>query len=104
MSAFRVQAGAAARIDQIYVYTRDRWGDAQAERYLRGLFERFEAIAARRFPWRPIPAEFGVDGHVCRYESHFIYWKVLEDGAIGIVTVLHARMHQMARFKDDQDW
>ena len=104
MSAFRVEARAVARIDQIYVYTRDRWGDAQAERYLRGLFERFEAITARRFPWRSIPAEFGVDGYVCRYESHFIYWKVLEDGVVGIVTVLHQRMHQMARFQDDQDW
>jgi toxin ParE1/3/4 len=104
VSTFRVQAGAAARTDQIYVYTRDRWGDAQAERYIRGLFERFEAIAARRFPWRPIPAEFGVDGYVCRYESHFIYWKALKDGVIGIVTVLHERMHQMARFQDDQDW
>ena len=103
MTGFRIQAGAGHRLDQIYSHTRDTWGEAQAERYIRGLFERFEAIAARRFPWRAIAADFGVDGYVCRYEMHYIYWRVLSDGDVGIVTVLHARMHQMDRFKDDAE-
>ena len=101
MTRLRVQDGAGHRLDEIYVYTRERWGEAQAERYIRSLFERFEAIAARRFPWRPIPAEFGVDGYVCRHEHHFIYWKVLEDGAVGVVTILHERMHQLDRLRED---
>jgi toxin ParE1/3/4 len=101
VTSFRIQDGAGHRLDQIYAYTLETWGEAQAERYILGLFERFEAIAARRFPWRPIPAEFRVDGFVCRYESHFIYWKMLADGAVGIVTVLHARMHQLDRFRED---
>jgi toxin ParE1/3/4 len=99
VSSFRVQDGAGRRLDEIYVYTRNTWGEAQAERYIRGLFLRFEAIAARRFPWRPIPAIFGVDGFVCRYEKHFIYWKLLGDGAVGIVTVLHERMHRIERLR-----
>jgi toxin ParE1/3/4 len=103
MSGFRVQHGAAHRIDEIYVYTRDQWGEAQAERYIRGLFARFEAIAARSFPWRAIPAEFGVGGFMCKYEQHYIYWKTLADGTVGIVTVLHERMHQIERFRDDVD-
>ncbi len=101
MTTYRVQRAAGHRLDQIYLYTRETWGEAQAERYIRGIFERFEAIAARRFPWRPVPAEFGVDGYVCRYEKHFIYWKLLGDGAVGIVTVLHERMHQRDRFRED---
>ena len=100
MTAFRVQRSAGHRIDDSYICTRDTWGEAQANIYIRGLFERFEAIAAKRFPWRPIPAEFGVDGYVCRYERQFIYWKTLNDGAVGIVTVLHERMHQIARFQE----
>lgn len=101
MTTYRVQRAAGHRLDQIYLYTRETWGEAQAERYIRGIFERFEAIAARRFPWRPVPAEFGVDGYVCRYEKHFIYWKLLGDGAVGIATVLHERMHQRDRFRED---
>ncbi|MBU6268262.1 MAG: type II toxin-antitoxin system RelE/ParE family toxin [Sphingomonadales bacterium] len=101
MSGFRVSRRAGGRIDAIYAYTLEQWGDAQAERYVQGLFERFAAIAAREVPWRAVPAEFDVDGFMCRYERHFIYWKVLGDGAVGIVTVLHERMHQGERFRDD---
>lgn len=101
MSGFRVQAAAAYRIDDIYRYTADTWGEAQAERYIHGLFDHFQAIAAREVPWRPVPADFDVDGFVCRYEHHLIYWKVLTRGEIGIVTVLHERMHQIGRFRDD---
>ena len=101
MTSFRVQDGAGHRLDEIYTYTRETWGEAQADHYLRGLFERFEAIAQRRFPWRAVPVEFGVQGYVCRYEKHFIYWKLLDDGAVGIVTILHERMHQIDRFRED---
>ncbi len=101
MSSHRVQAAASHRIDEIYRYTDETWGTAQAETYVRGLFERFEAIARRHFPWRPIPGAFGVDGFVCRYEHHLIYWKVLARCDIGIVTVLNERMHQIERFRDD---
>ena len=101
MTGYRIQQVAAERLDEIYVFTRGRWGEDQADRYIRGLFARFEGIAARSFPWRAIPAEFGVRGFVCRHESHFIYWKLLDDGTVGIVTVLHARMHQMPRYRED---
>lgn len=101
MNAVRVQAVAAHRIDEIYRYTEETWGEAQAERYIRGLFARFDAIAARKFPWRPIPADFGIEGYVCRYEQHLIYWKLLRNGDVGVVTILHERMHQIDRFRDD---
>ena len=101
MSDYRIQRAAGERLDEIYVYTRERWGEVQAGRYIRGLFARFDAIAARAFVWRAIPAEFGVNGYACRYEHHFIYWKILVDGAVGIVTVLHEGMHQFARIEED---
>lgn len=81
MTSYRVQERAGHRIDEIYTYTRDVWGETKARPYIRGLFDRFDAIAARRLPWRPIPAAFEVD--------------------VGIVTVLHRRMHQIERFHED---
>lgn len=65
------------------------------------LFEAFGRIAGGGVPSRPVPAAFGVDGCIFRYEKHFVYWKTLSDGDIGIVTVLHERMHQMDRFRED---
>ena len=78
-------------------------GEAQAELYIRDLFERFEPIAAERFPWRRVPAAFGVDGYFRRFERHFVYWRQLGDGSVGIVTVLHERVHQIDRFREDSE-
>ena len=101
MRVVRVQEAAALRIDEIYRYSRERWGAARADRYITGLFEAFGRIAGGGVPSRPVPAAFGVAGCVFRYEEHFVYWKTLSDGDIGIVTVLHERMHQMDRFRED---
>ena len=103
MIAVRVQGSAALRIDEIYRYSRDRRGKTQADSYIRGLFDGFARIAAGGVASRPVPAEFGVDGCFFRYEKHFVYWKWLSNGDIGIVTVLHERMHQFGRFLDDYE-
>lgn len=95
----RIQPAASFRLDEIYRYTRDTWGDDQAERYITGLFEAFERIGTQGVISRPVPAEFGVDGYVFRYQSHFVYWRRLSNGDIGIVTLLHQRMHQISRLK-----
>ena len=103
MTPVRVQEAAALRIDEIYRYSRERWGEAQADAYVTGLFEAFEGIATGAVASRPVPAELGVDGYVFRYRRHFVYWKTLSDGRIGIVTVLHERMHQIGRFLEDHE-
>ena len=101
MASVRVQEAASHRLDEIYRYTRDRWGVQQAERYITGLFEAFGKIETLAVMSRPVPAEFGVDGYFFRYERHFVYWRKLSNGDIGIVTILHERMHQIDRFRDD---
>lgn len=98
MANVRVQEAASYRLDEIYRYTRDRWGAQQADRYITALFEAFDHIESHRVASRPIPAEFGVNGYFFRHERHFIYWRRLSDGDIGIVTILHC----WRRFKFDQ--
>lgn len=99
--AVRVQLAASHRLDDIYRYTRDRWGEAQANRYVTGLFKAFGRIETHGVASRPIPAEFGVDGYVFRYEKHLVYWRRLSNGDVGVVTILHERMHQIERFRED---
>ena len=103
MTAIRVQHTAARQIDDIYLYTRNRWGEAQARRYIGGLFAAFDDIARNPRRSRPVPAQIGVSGFVVRYEKHFIYWKTLDNGDLGIVTILHERMHHVGRLKDAFD-
>ncbi|WP_253944145.1 hypothetical protein [Pseudogemmobacter hezensis] len=45
--------------------------------------------------------EKGLEGFFFRYEHRFVYTRRLSDGHIGIVAVLHERMHQIDRFKED---
>ena len=101
MVAVRVQEAASLRLDDIYRYTQDRWGIEQADHYITGMFTAFEKIESRGVVSRPIPAEFGVDGFFFCYEHHFVYWRRLSNGDIGIATILHERMHQIDRFRED---
>jgi len=99
--AVRIQEAASLRLDDIYRYTRDRWGETQADRYITGMFEAFDRIDTHGILSKPIPAAFGVEGYFFRYEKHFVYWRRLSNGDIGIVTILHERMHQIDRFRED---
>ncbi|HUB96279.1 MAG TPA: type II toxin-antitoxin system RelE/ParE family toxin [Stellaceae bacterium] len=99
--AVLIQEAASYRLDEIYRYAHNRWGPDQAERYVTGLFEAFAKIETRAVNSRPVPAEFGVAGYFFRYERHFVYWRRLPGGDIGIVTILHERMHQIDRLRDD---
>jgi len=99
--AIRIQEATSLRLDDIYRYTRDRWGEAQADRYITGMFEAFDRIDTHGILSKPIPAAFGLEGYFFRYEKHFVYWRRLSNGDIGIVTILHERMHQIDRFKED---
>lgn len=99
--AVRVQEAASLRLDEIFRYTRDRWGAEQADRYITDLFAAFDKIDTRGVASRPIPAEFGVEGFYFRHGHHFIYWRRLSGGDLGIVTILHERMHQTDRFRND---
>lgn len=101
MSAFRIQTAARARLAEILAYGEQQWGRAAAEEYVRGLFEAFQSIADRKVLWRTIPAEFEVDGFYRRYKHHYIYFKVLTGGDVGIATVLHERMHLGDRLRED---
>ena len=101
MAVIRIQEAASYRLDEIYRDTKDRWGAEQAERYIVGLFEAFDKIESHGVISKPIPAEFGVHGYVFRFERHFVYWRRLSNGDIGIVTILHEQMHRIERFRED---
>jgi plasmid stabilization system protein ParE len=101
VSVVRVQEAASHRLNEIYRYTRDQWGADQAEAYITGLFEAFGKIASHGVMSRPVPADFGVEGFFFRYKRHIVYWRKLGNGDIGIVTILHERMHQIDRLRAD---
>ncbi|MBN9241440.1 MAG: type II toxin-antitoxin system RelE/ParE family toxin [Mesorhizobium sp.] len=101
MKRYFIQPNASARLEEIYRFTLQRFGEAQADRYLDGAFALFEDITAKRIVWRRIPREFGVNGFFARYRSHFVFWKLRSDGQIAIVAILHQRMDLALRLQED---
>jgi len=101
MASIRIQEAASYQLDEIYRYTRERWGTQQADNYISGLFQALAKLESHEVASRPIPAEFEVEGFFFRYEKHIVYWRRLSNGDIGIVTILHERMHQIERLQKD---
>ena len=99
MTTYRLEPLANQRLDEIYQYTRARWGARQAEAYISGLFDAFGEIAARQTPWRAIPAEYGVVGYFALCGRHLIFWREMDDGAVAIAAILHERMDVASRLR-----
>jgi toxin ParE1/3/4 len=87
---FRLTKSAQADVEGIGEFTRQRWDDRQAVRYLTGLDACFGRLAEAPVPARPYrllpPYEW------FRYVSHVIYFRRKEDGDIVVVRVLGKTM------------
>ena len=90
MPTYRKTLRADEDIKEIYRYTRRSWGRAQAERYIRGLEQRFRALADN--PLLGIEREdlqpLGLRSFV--HSSHVIFYQPQPYGVL-IVRVLHGR-------------
>lgn len=100
MSSYYLSPAARAALVDIYQWTLDKWGEAQADAYLDGLFAFFRSVAAEAVFWRPIPAELEVAGYFARYEKQLVDWRWRADGEVGIVAVLHVSMMQVERLRE----
>jgi toxin ParE1/3/4 len=100
MTRYTLLPAALDHLDDIFDYTLRTWGEQQAEAYMRELFGAFERIASGIVVRRAIPAEFEVEGYFIHHGHHFIYWRELPREGVEIAAVLHERMHQLERFRD----
>jgi toxin ParE1/3/4 len=100
MSGYLLASYAQQQLDQIYEYIAIQLDEDQAERYVAQLFDYFSDISSKNVIWRAVPAEFGVHGYLGKCGHHFVYWKLLAAGDVGIVAVLHERMHLIAQIRN----
>ena len=99
----RFSPKANQRLDEIWTYTFDRWGESQADAYLRGLFDFLGAAADRHYTWKRL-SEGGFEGvYYLRYEHHFVFFRKLKENGIGVISILHERMHIPDRLKEDTE-
>ena len=81
----------------IWLYTAEKWGEIQADAYLRKIEKCFEKISRGRLPLRWLVEDVGF----VRCEHHFIFLLVVEKPIV--IAVLHEKMDMLARLKKRLD-
>jgi len=99
--AVKISDAARERLLEIWNYTEETWGEAQADKYLRGLVETAERAHKSRHLWRPVPDEELKGAFFIRYRHHFIFFRELSTGTIGVISILHENMDIPSRLKDE---
>lgn len=107
MPGYRFYSAADRRQDEIWDYTVERWGTEQAESYIRGLHDELQLAAEKKTIWRTLPRDkFGnnwPDIYYIRYRLHHIFFRMLSNDVIGIVSILHSAMDMPQQLQDDLD-
>ena len=81
----------------IWLYTQERWGEAQADRYQNELHDCCARIAVGEIRAKPVPAINGVKSHHCGH--HYLFF-VDQRETIVVIAVLHERMELIKRLRD----
>lgn len=72
-------------------YTKEKWSEEQAEQYVRMLFSECRSLADKPLAGRSYePFRPGLRGYPCG--KHVIFYRVMSDGRVRIVRILHERM------------
>lgn len=100
MTRYALSPAANVSIDEIFVYTLEQWGPDQARSYLETLFGTFEAIVEGTARSRDAKPAFGFEAQYIISGSHYVYWKHLSDGRIGITAIIHESRQQAIRFAE----
>ena len=107
MAAYRFYAPADAAQDKIWRETVDTWGEAQAEAYIRGLHAHLQRLCDNHLLWRRLPQRLAVPGDIMReayfsrYEHHYLFFRKLDNGELGVMRILHERMDMAVRLRED---
>ena len=98
-----IYPAARRAIVEVWRYTEATWGADQADRYVRGLHAAIVAAAEQRHRWRRVRHEQAVGVFFVRHEHHYIFFRELSDGRLGVIAVLHENMDLPTRLLDELD-
>lgn len=100
MAQFNVTLRAKEDLRAIWRYTRDAWGEAQADRYVTALYDRFGWLAAHPATGTHRP-DIREGYHCFREGKHLVFYLRFLDH-IDIIGVPHQRMDVLDYFDDEE--
>ena len=100
MAKYSYALAAIEDIDRLLVYTKTRWGDAQASTYFDGLEKQAKLLAEMPSLGKHYEPYKEKGVRVFPYEKHLIYYVESKNGII-IVHITHGNQEQ---FRQPFDW
>jgi toxin ParE1/3/4 len=107
MGGYLFYPPADAAQDRIWKDTVVQWGEAQAVTYITGLHAHLQKLSETKALWRrlpndlAIPADLKIHAFFSRYERHYLFFRELPSGKIGVLAILHDRMDIPVRLHED---
>jgi toxin ParE1/3/4 len=101
--AYKIHPKARQRLAKIWADTAKEWGEAQADHYIDTLYQAMHDLSKTPYLWRKLDHKHfkGKEVYFQRVQKHFVFFKKLPSGDLGILSVLHERMNLPARLLDD---
>jgi len=99
----KIFGSAEARLLEIWDYTLEKWGEEQADAYVRSLIDAIHAVQGQRHLWRPVADKSLRGVWFIRHEHHYVFFRELPGGVIGVISILHESMDLPARLKEDAE-
>ena len=95
MADLRITPAAKGRLADIWTDTAERWGEEQADAYLRRIDDTFRLLAANPRLGKARPEVR--DGYFSFPVSKHVIFYMINGGFVDIIGVLHARMDVASR-------
>jgi len=107
VSSYQFFATADKAQDDIWRYTYKTWGEKQAEKYIKGLHYHLQLLSEKKKLWRSlpsnlaVPSDLNIEVYFSKYEYHYLFFRQLSVGKIGIMAILHESSDLPVRLCDD---
>lgn len=101
--AAKIYQAAKDRILEIWDYTEQTWGEEQADKYVRGLVEAINAAKDKPHQWRRVTDEALSGVFFFRHQYHYVFFRELSDGTLGVISIIHENMDIPARLREDSE-
>lgn len=95
---YRISKQAIDDLNNIWIYTFNKWSKEQADRYYDLIIGEIEFIADNYLTGKSVE-QTRKNYRVTRIKSHLIFYKKVENEIVEIVRILHQRMDVKKRLK-----
>ena len=95
-----IHPDAESRLIEVWEYTERKWGDVQADQYVRELVVAIKGLPDCRYHWRKLPNLKLADIYFIRRGQHYIFFRQLSSDKLGVIQVLHENMDLPSQLED----